>query len=209
MSSEGLRTEVSTDILLYENKEMGGSGVVFVENIPEFCQKERISVSILYSVCQVLQDRFSKLITSTDRTWQLILNSISKTKEEISTLEELIRRKDAEEETKSFFSVAPLLFLESTIPPQDKCYVKLSSTVIVEMTLDEALKFAKEKHERLVKNEDIFHKQYNYYRDQTTILTLNMNRCLAFLQDQVDVFLCFLLFRLQRKRRKESELSSY
>ncbi len=30
MSSEGLRTEVSTDILLYENKEMGGSGVVFV-----------------------------------------------------------------------------------------------------------------------------------------------------------------------------------
>lgn len=33
---------------------------------------------------------------------------------------------DAEEETKSFFSVAPLLFVESTIPPQDKCYVKLS-----------------------------------------------------------------------------------
>ena len=37
--------------------------------------------------------RFSKLLNSTDRTWQLILSSISKTKEEISTLEELIQKK--------------------------------------------------------------------------------------------------------------------
>ena len=37
--------------------------------------------------------RFSKLLSSTDRTWQLILSSISKTKEEISTLEELIQKK--------------------------------------------------------------------------------------------------------------------
>ncbi|KAK8808856.1 hypothetical protein WA538_002239 [Blastocystis sp. DL] len=185
MSSEGLRTEVSTDILLYENKEMGGSGVVFVENIPEFCKKERISVSILYSVCQVLQDRFSKLLNSTDRTWQLILSSISKTKEEISTLEELIQKKEAEEDAKTFFNIAPLLFVESTIPPQDKCYVKLSSTVIVEMTFEEALQFAKDKHERLVKSEETFHKQYNYYRDQSTVLTLNMNRCLAFLQAEM------------------------
>ena len=39
------------------------------------------------------RSRFSKLLSSTDRTWQLILSSISKTKEEISTLEELIQKK--------------------------------------------------------------------------------------------------------------------
>ena len=67
MSSDGLKTEVSTDIILYENKEIGGSGVVFIvrvfttccynqENIPEFCEKERIALSTLYSVCQVLRE---------------------------------------------------------------------------------------------------------------------------------------------------------
>ena len=54
--------------------------------------------------------------------------------------------------------------MESTIPPQDKCYVKLSvvvgseSTVIVEMTFEEALQFAKDKHERLVKSEVVDHR---------------------------------------------------
>ena len=33
------------------------------------------------------------MLYRSDRTWQLILSSISKTKEEISTLEELIQKK--------------------------------------------------------------------------------------------------------------------
>ena len=67
------------------------------------------------------------------------------------------------------------------------------------MTLEEALEFAHSKRDRLVKNEvffafssensinnqDIFHKQYSFYRDQMTILTLNMNRCLGLIQDQL------------------------
>lgn len=31
-----------------------------------------------------------------------------------------------EEETKQMFNLAPLLFAEATIPPNDICYVKLS-----------------------------------------------------------------------------------
>ena len=37
MSANGLRTEVSTDIILYENKEIGGSGVVFIVRIFATC----------------------------------------------------------------------------------------------------------------------------------------------------------------------------
>ena len=101
MSSEGLRTEVSTDILLYENKEMGGSGVVFVVcpwfvHFPirrTFRNSARRSASRCPFCTRFVKCCRSRVLNSTDRTWQLILSSISKTKEEISTLEELIQKK--------------------------------------------------------------------------------------------------------------------
>ena len=58
-------------------------------------------------------------------------------------------------------------------------------TVIVEMTLEEALKFSQDKLVALTKNEEKFRKQYDFYRDQETILILNMNRCYAYIQSDV------------------------
>ena len=66
MADEGLLTEVSTDILLTENKELGLNGVLFVvgafsrfiefqENIVTFCKEQRINIPTLYTLCQVLQ----------------------------------------------------------------------------------------------------------------------------------------------------------
>lgn len=53
------------------------------------------------------------------------------------------------------------------------------------MTLEEALKFSQDKLAALTKNEEKIRQQYNYYRDQETILTLNMNRCYAYIQSDV------------------------
>ncbi|CBK20980.2 uncharacterized protein [Blastocystis hominis] len=186
MAEEGLLSEVSTDILLTENKELGLSGVLFVENVVTFCKKERINIPTLYTLCQVLQSRFVSMRKNMESTINLFLLNITKMKEEINVLELLIQKKEAAEETKNFFNLASLLFVESRIPPQDKCYVKLSPTVIVEMTLEEALKFSQDKLAALTKNEEKIRQQYNYYRDQETILTLNMNRCYAYIQSDLN-----------------------
>ena len=51
--------------------------------------------------------------------------------------------------------------------------------------MEEALKFSQDKLAALTKNEEKIRQQYNYYRDQETILTLNMNRCYAYIQSDV------------------------
>lgn len=70
MSNSEARTEVSTDILLVENKEMGASGILFVvcilscnltsqEDIQKFCEEKGINIPTLYTVCKVLQELVS------------------------------------------------------------------------------------------------------------------------------------------------------
>ena len=67
MSTTGLKTEVSTDILLVENKEMDASGILFVvssffewvifkEDIQKFCKEQQINIPTLYTICKVLQE---------------------------------------------------------------------------------------------------------------------------------------------------------
>lgn len=53
------------------------------------------------------------------------------------------------------------------------------------MTLEEALKFSQDKLAELTKSEEKIRQQYNFYRDQETILTLNINRCFAYIQSDV------------------------
>ena len=60
----------------------------------QFCiQSAKFFVSTVFYHFPLFPSRFSKLINSTERTWQLILSSLAKTKEEISTMEELIQKR--------------------------------------------------------------------------------------------------------------------
>ena len=56
-------------------------------------QSAKFFVSTVFYHLSLFSSRFSKLINSTERTWQLILSSLAKTKEEISTMEELIQKR--------------------------------------------------------------------------------------------------------------------